>query len=299
MRLIDTETLALSEFFGDSIPKYAILSHTWGAEEVTFQDWDDLGKASRKKGFAKIEGACAKARSHGLSWVWVDTNCIDKTSSAELTEAINSMFQWYARSEVCYAYLSDVRSADAPSGGIRESRWFKRGWTLQELLAPERMTFYAADWSTLGSRNGSLLSIISDTTGIGKKYLLRHGRVTPQDAPVARKMSWLAGRTTTRVEDIAYCMLGLFDINMPLLYGEGIKAFTRLQHEIIKVSNDHTIFCWSWNKDVPENWTSILAHSPSQFLGCGRVVEISGHRPSDEISIYSMTNAGLSIQLPV
>jgi len=303
MRLIHAETLALSEFFGTNIPRYAILSHTWGDEEVTFQDWADLDKASRKKGFAKIKGACAKAREHRLEWVWVDTNCIDKTSSAELTEAINSMFQWYAASQICYAYLSDVKSANEPDddvflSSIRRSRWFTRGWTLQELLAPEVLTFYARDWTKLGTRDASMAGIIAEITGIDTEFLSMGSKFVVQRAPVAKKMSWLARRTTTRIEDMAYCMLGLFDINMPLLYGEGIKAFNRLQNEIIKVSNDHTIFCWLWTPDVPDDWTSLLAYSPAQFADTNvRGGELYG--ANDEISIYSMTNAGLSIRLPV
>ncbi|KAK0647983.1 heterokaryon incompatibility protein-domain-containing protein [Cercophora newfieldiana] len=302
MRLIDTKTLALSEFFGDAIPEYAILSHTWGSEEVTLQDWDDLDLASKKAGYAKIQGACHRARMERIKWLWVDTNCIDKSSSAELTEAINSMFDWYMRAEVCYAHLSDVPNKDTVDAAtmdlkIQESRWFSRGWTLQELLAPKQLVFYASDWSKIGNRSASMSKKVSRITGIGKKYL-RGDHAEVRRAPIARKMSWLAPRTTTRVEDMAYCMMGLFDINMPLLYGEGAKAFTRLQHEIIKASNDHTIFCWAWTPDVPDDWTSLLAPSAAQF----RQTDVRAVLDEDldyEISIYSMTNAGLSIHLPV
>jgi hypothetical protein len=297
MRLVKARTLSLHEFYGDSIPPYAILSHTWGDDEVTFKDWEDRARASKKAGFAKIQGACLKALEHGLDWVWVDTNCIDKTSSAELTEAINSMFDWYARSEVCYAYLGDIPSAGVPAEDIGSSRWFTRGWTLQELVAPEHVSFYAADWSKLGSRNASLADLVSDVTGIDKDFL--GGTVSAQHACIAQKMSWLAKRTTTRIEDMAYCMLGLFEINMPLLYGEGSKAFTRLQHEIIRTSNDHTIFCWTWTDSVPPSWTSLLAPSPGQFDGNRNFRPSGGDSVTDEVSIYSMTNAGLSIRLPV
>jgi len=300
MRLIEATTLCLKEFYGDSTPPYAILSHTWGDNEVevTFKDWEDLPKARRKAGFAKIEGACSKALEHGLEWVWADTNCIDKSSSAELSEAINSMFEWYARSEICYAYLADVSSARADDQEILASRWFTRGWTLQELVAPRRVTFYAADWSKLGSRDGSLATLVSGVTGINREYV--EGVVPVQRACVAQKMSWLAKRKTTRPEDMAYCMLGLFGINMPLLYGEGSKAFSRLQHEIIRTSNDHTIFCWTWTPSVPDTWTSLLAPSPRQFEDAGIFRPPSaGTSEADEVSIYSMTNAGLSIRLPI
>ena len=313
MRLLEAKTLALHEFFGDAIPAYAILSHTWGKEEVTFQEWTkgNLGRlASKKKaGFAKIQGACTQALKRGLDWVWVDTCCIDKSSSAELSEAINSMYQWYSRSQVCFAYLSDmarfveavgVPELDEPDAAIRRSRWWTRGWTLQELLAPANVVFFAADWSVVGRKTSDWLAyLITEITGIDVEYLQRPWHI--RTAPAARKMSWLARQTTTRAEDMAYCMLGLFDIHMPLLYGEGTKAFTRLQHEIIKTSNDHTIFCWAWSPAVPSDWTSLLAPSPSQFLDSEEWKPSAMTPVLDEtrVSIYSMTNAGLSIRLPV
>jgi hypothetical protein len=133
MRLINAHTLKFEEFYGDRIPKYAILSHTWEEGEVTFQDWQDLEAASTKAGYVKIKGACRRARSDGLDYVWVDTNCIDKTSSAELTEAIDSMFAWYRDSVVCYVYLIDVPPAKVDEtyedllANLRKSRWFTRG----------------------------------------------------------------------------------------------------------------------------------------------------------------------------
>ncbi|EEU34251.1 uncharacterized protein NECHADRAFT_28122, partial [Fusarium vanettenii 77-13-4] len=249
MRLINANTLLLHEFHGENIPPYAILSHTWGDQEVTFQDWKDprTHTAATKSGFTKVQCACQQAVIRGLEWMWVDTNCIDKTSSAELSEAINSMFAYYQKSKVCFAYLSDVPSAkglDKKSllWQIRNSRWFTRGWTLQELIAPEHLTFYAADWTRIGRKDEWLADLITEVTGIDRIYL--NGRRQVNRACIAKRMSWLAKRTTTRVEDMAYCVLGIFDINMPLLYGEGRKAFTRLQEEIIKKTNDHTIFCW-------------------------------------------------------
>lgn len=137
------------------------------------------------------------------------------------------------------------------------SKWFTRGWTLQELLAPTQLTFYASGWSKIASR-GTLASTISAATNISSKYLQGDERALSQ-ASAAQKMAWLSSRSTTRIEDIAYCVLGIFDINMPLLYGEGSKAFIRLQEEIIKASNDHTIFCWTWISSVPKDWVSHLS----------------------------------------
>ncbi|KAF4630848.1 hypothetical protein G7Y89_g7287 [Cudoniella acicularis] len=144
--------MRLGEFMGAQLPSYAILSHTWEEDEVTFQEFSDPQNATKKKGFAKIEKTCDQARQTGIGYVWVDTCCIDKTSSAELTEAINSMFQWYAYSTVCYAYLSDLGDEDSVVdswGGamikFAQSCWFTRGWTLQELIAPKIVEFYDSD----------------------------------------------------------------------------------------------------------------------------------------------------------
>ncbi|KAK3334137.1 heterokaryon incompatibility protein-domain-containing protein [Cercophora scortea] len=311
MRLINARSLDLVEFIGDDIPKYAILSHTWEKDEASYKDWADPILRSRKAGFAKIRGACKKTVEHGLDWLWVDTNCIDKSSSAELSEAINSMFQWYAHAEICFAYLSDVPALASPvvsladneprleelaENKFRNSRWFTRGWTLQELLAPPRVAFYADDWTYMGNRDDiNLRHNIAAATGINDRFLTRQIPITA--ASIAKKMSWLSRRETTRAEDAAYCMLGLFDINIPLLYGEGaLKAFTRLQEELIKVSNDHSIFCWSWTDSVPPTWTSMLAPSPDTFAHASAYGPTKG---DPEISVYAMTNAGLSIRLPV
>ncbi|KAG5805151.1 hypothetical protein H9Q74_010717 [Fusarium xylarioides] len=297
MRLISTNTLELHEFFNENVPPYAILSHAWGDQEVTFKDWQNRQEAVSKKGYSKILSACHQALSLKLDWLWVDTNCIDKGSSAELTEAINSMFAYYQRSEVCFAYLADVLTTSQDSevlhSQIQASRWFTRGWTLQELIAPKYLTFYAADWTEIGNKRGSLAELIASITKIDMIYL--SGRGSIYRASVAHRMSWLAKRTTTRTEDMAYCMLGIFNINMPLLYGEGKRAFFRLQEEIVRACNDHTIFCWEWTDDVPNDWASLLAPWPSVYAGSGEFEQLN----SDEISVFSMTNAGLSIRLPV
>jgi hypothetical protein len=308
MRLINTTTYLLEEFFG-ATPPYAILSHTWDRHEVSFQDWEsDRDVDSRKQRSAKIRGACEQARRDGYDFLWCDTNCIDKKSSAELTEAINSMYAWYQRARVCYAYLSDVDGASGCGVGARmlqfaESRWFTRGWTLQELLAPETLIFFDKTWTCVGSRDDRSLSWkICKITGIHEPYLSASSvfgtRREISTASVAERLSWLSQRATTREEDMSYCMLGIFDINMPLLYGEGPKAFVRLQEEIIKVSNDHTIFCWRWKDEyVPAKWASMLSPSPKAFQGA---VGYMNPPPLHQRRFpYAMTNLGLSIRLPI
>lgn len=238
MRLINVITLDLEQYYGDQTPQYAIVSHTWdGDNEVTFQEWERRADSAirRKTGYAKIMEACHRARADGLRYLWCDTNCIDKTSSAELSEAINSMFAWYRDSQVCYAYLADFQKG---TGDFRKSRWYTRGWTLQELLAPNTVIFFDQNWVGIGDKT-MLASQISDITKIHKGALM--DRSTIHNYSIAQRMSWAADRETTRTEDIAYCLLGIFDINMPLLYGEGPKAFARLQQQIINVSPDQSI----------------------------------------------------------
>jgi hypothetical protein len=314
MRLINTETLRLREFaIGRRIPPYAILSHTWAESdededeepELTYQewktwdDWSSKDAMTKKVGFQKIIAACTRARRDGLQWMWVDTNCINRSSSAELNEAINSMFAWYREASVCYVYLADVpapRKDDDEEAfrKFQQSRWFTRGWTLQELLAPKRLVFFSKTWSIIGERS-ELLDVISQITGIPEDYLFGDEQQV-RSASVALKMSWASMRKTQCPEDMAYCLLGLFDVNMTVMYGEGMRAFARLQEEIVKASSDHTIFCWTWDESVPDDWSCMLAPSPRAFAHSGGYVRQSSSMPSDP---YAVTNLGLSVRLPV
>ncbi|EMT71621.1 Vegetative incompatibility protein HET-E-1 [Fusarium odoratissimum] len=225
MRLINTTTLEVEEFFDVSIPEYAILSHTWGDGEVSLQDWADRKNRRFKPGFQKIVWACAQAAKDQLSHVWVDTNCIDKSSSAELSEAINSMFRWYRRSAVCYVYLEDVPAmtldeCTKADSAFRNARWFTRGWTLQELIAPPNVSFFSSNWTLIATKS-ELAPCITEITGIPWSCLLK-GRLSKAHPlrrySVAQRMAWASSRSTTRIEDQAYSLLGLFDISMPLRY---------------------------------------------------------------------------------
>lgn len=265
----------------DQIPPYAILSHTWSDDEVSFQDIMSVhtgADLATKTGWFKIDNACRLALSFGLDYVWIDTCCIDKSSSAELQEAINSMFRWYELAKRCFAYLADVSASEHLSvegSSFRRCRWFKRGWTLQELLAPIEVAFYDKDWKPISTREniGGLIVVI---TGIRPRYLSNAYRRegiyhTLSTVSVAERMSWMYKRETTRPEDLAYCLLGIFDINMPMLYGEGSKAFQRLQEEIMKKSDDNTLLSWGYQEPC-SNWRleeeSLLAPHPSSFRGC-------------------------------
>ncbi|KAF8859165.1 HET-domain-containing protein, partial [Acephala macrosclerotiorum] len=292
MWLLNTTTLQHHLFFGSNIPRYAILSHTWGPNEVSFQDLRSPPDGIQNwGGYCKIAICCQRAKNDGFQYAWVDTCCIDKTNNTELSEAINSMFAWYKKSGVCYVYLSDVETiSDLPI-----TRWFTRGWTLQELIAPRIVIFFNKDWEPIGSRDegeGSLMNIISATTRIPPVALTPD--FEPSDFSVAQIMSWASTRQTTREEDSAYCLLGLFGVHMPMIYGEGDKAFLRLQLEILKVSHDHTLFAWT--RPRVNEWSSStgpFAMAPSEFYECGNI-ERWNSRAGNE-SEYAMTNRGLSI----
>jgi hypothetical protein len=309
--LSDEAAPFLEEFY-DDIPHYAILSHRWGkaTEEVSFKDIESGADISKKEGYKKLQYLCQQALEDGFKYVWIDTCCIDKSSSAELSEAINSMYNWYMRSEVCYAYLNDVScgvSADPLEitdasedqySSFRKSEWFTRGWTLQELIAPEDVRFYDQDWSFIGIKR-DLAELVSEITGISAGVLME--RYKPSS--VAQRMSWAAGRKTTRVEDRAYSLMGIFGVNMPPLYGEGKRAFIRLQEEIMRQSFDHSLFAWQAN--VWEWGCGLLADSPDRFSNCGNIVSVSYDNYVALLNIrngvpdYAETNFGTRIQLPV
>ncbi|KAH9846487.1 heterokaryon incompatibility protein-domain-containing protein [Lenzites betulinus] len=278
--------------------RYAILSHTWrspqdGGEQI----YDDVRSihaeiADYQRGMRtaiafksssdpqdivdvlplffyhprvseKIISACKVARDAGFRLLWIDACCIDKTSSAELAEAINSMYEWYRLSEICYAFLEDVPDDDdptSPESAFRKSRWHTRGWTLQELIAPLRVVFLTKRWSFLGSKMG-LAATLESVTHINVDILT--GRVPMDSVSVARRMSWAVRRYTTRVEDYAYSLLGIFGVHMAPIYGEGANAFLRLQDEILRTVPDQTIFAHEW--ETPLSIPGLLASSPAGF----------------------------------
>lgn len=385
MWLLNVNTKQLECFNADETPDYAILSHTWGEDEVTFDDVRQ-GCGQNKNGWHKLEFVCHQAAEGGLQYAWVDTCCIDKSSSAELSEAINSMFRWYHGAQACYALLSDVllpsaghgrpngerlfpnsfnghaAHGSAPlrmrDGGVEESEevtsrmslpsyedsrhflmasdvdfircygwlarssWFCRGWTLQEMIAPKEVYFFDKAWNMLGLRT-PMAAFLSRITRIDGRVLtwsrrpLRPWRKGQSDYSglqdtvaitmstlravldsfsVAQRMSWAAGRVTTRLEDEAYCLLGMFDVNMPMVYGEGRRAFLRLQEQIIQTSTDHSIFAWRIVLDSDVDPSRILATSPEAFMGARDIVTWDPRRVT---APFNVTNAGLKITLPL
>lgn len=300
MRLISIQTLKLVTFYGadEDIPPYAILSHTWGADELTIAQFtaDDVQTHAHKTGYAKIQHCCRLAAAAGLDYVWVDTVCIDKSSSAELTEAINSMFRWYKNAVVCHAWLHDL-APGSDIAALGNCRWFSRGWTLQELLAPAKVEFYDRDWAFRGTKQ-DLRTELGTITKISEEVLEKPDRMFA--LPIAQRMSWAASRRTTRPEDLAYCLLGIFDVNMPLLYGEGDRAFFRLQEEISKETNDLSLFAWRVPEDDGQQQAApkqpfhgIFATSPSLFRDCSYLMVRRDPALSAE---YTITNKGVRLE---
>ncbi|KAK5119908.1 hypothetical protein LTR85_007234 [Meristemomyces frigidus] len=348
MWLLNATTCQLEQFLDERLMrrKYATLSHTWGDEELTFQDLQNgLHTFQHKKGYVKVRYTLDQSLMDGQNYAWVDTCCIDKTSSAELSEAINSMYKWYENSSVCYAYLADIpghcpklddelvsiheppdwdlfdeysghgsnRLVSSWSRGGKAkgwceewstvfagSRWFTRGWTLQELIAPKEVCFFGGEWNYVGDKT-ELSQTLATITGISVRVLRNDIHVHKISA--AQRMSWAALRETTRTEDEAYSLMGIFDINMPLLYGEGGKAYIRLQEEIMRKSSDLSLLGWSSPLDQTGGhimepsrpYGVVLATSPVGFGNAQKIVQcdIPAH------VTWELTNEGIRVGLPI
>ncbi|KAI1856838.1 hypothetical protein JX265_011479 [Neoarthrinium moseri] len=300
--MVDRNELRLVERIDEP---YAILSHTWGRQDSEDSSWGhdedeilfaDVGvegiEEKKPLAWGKIRCACVKARERGLDHVWVDTCCFNKESSAELDESINAMFTWYKQSKICLAFLAGFEGPLDPrpekqKERLKGCRWFTRGWTLQELIAPEHVIFYDQNWVKIGSKAG-LADALKDITGIDGDAL--QGKKPLSSFTVARKMHWAAQRKTKRPEDRAYSLLGIFGVNMTLLYGIGGKtAFRRLQEEIIRTTTDMTVFAWESGDidDRSNQFCSMFADSPDQFDGTRHMESmiLDGH--------FTITNRGL------
>ncbi|KAH8680629.1 hypothetical protein BX600DRAFT_490989 [Xylariales sp. PMI_506] len=279
MRLLTFQNdgqLVLTRDLLEELPPYAILSHTWGQDkdEVTFQEVSQ-SQGSTKTGYRKIEFCGKQAAADGYTHFWVDSCCIDKSNNAELSEALNSMFRWYQNAARCYVYLADVSIISRDEGGLnlarsswisafKKSRWFTRGWTLQELVAPSNVQFFSAEWQQLGDKE-SLVQDLYEITGISVGAL--------QGTPLSEisadvLMSWSAGRQTKRGEDMAYCLLGMFNVYLPPIYGEGKEhALLRLKEEIAKRRSGTGI---SYTGAVSGSNQTVTSPRPSVVIPFGR-----------------------------
>ncbi|CAO1597001.1 hypothetical protein XANCAGTX0491_000831 [Xanthoria calcicola] len=306
IRLLHAESLTLQQFKDDDCPPYVILSHRWAedpSDEVVYDDMANFHELyhsrlwKKARSAAKIVGACQKVLEEEIHYLWVDTVCIKQDNPMELSTAINSMYRLYSNAEVCLAYLSDYPSAEVQT--LCQSDWFNRGWTLQELVAPEVVKFFDKDWGSIGERR-QLAEELWHQTRIAKAFLVAN--LSVESASISERMSWMAGRKTSVPEDTAYCLLGIFGVNMPLLYGEGKeRAFLRLQEEIMRYSDDHSLFVWKTEEQHPTGstvsfYTGLLASSPDCFRSTGNY---SRYNVPDDNRPYQMTNKGIAIDLRV
>ena len=326
---VDHQAEVLCRFLDDQVIDYAILSHRWTGpwQELDYNEVVGLAKMNKKErneirqrdGYRKILQSCQLAQKDGCEWLWVDTCCLDKQSSAELSEAINSMYRWFENSTICYVYLHDV-PGDLLFPTVRNNEryyrsngwpeWFSRAWTLQEMLAPRDVQFFNKDWHPIGDKR-MLSSILEYITRV-PQHILKEGLSSKRPC-VAQIISWAADREASRAEDWAYSLMGLLDVNMPMLYGEGKKAFHRLQLEVIRTSNDQSIFAWGCNERKARTG-SILADDPSFFRDCNEMelmnqdefIEslkeriLEAELPSiedDRLGIFPITNRGIQIWL--
>ncbi|KAI0629169.1 heterokaryon incompatibility protein-domain-containing protein [Trametes polyzona] len=338
MYLLDTTTGQLELVDDPRKERYAILSHVWMPKgEQTFQDIQELHRGlvrqltsllrvGRKgpvsilpKASEKLRKCCEYARKRGFKKVWIDTCCIDKTSSSELSEAINSMYDWYASADVCFAYLFDVSDTENPrkrNSSFRKSRWFRRGWTLQELIAPRSLEFVSKEWQFIGTK-ASLAEVVEEITGI-QRQILTHER-SLDTVSVARRMSWASRRETKRPEDEAYSLMGIFGVKMPTIYGEGRAAFLRLQEEILKNIRDQSIFAWGsifgvssqgaalrWRFEYKDGFdpSILFARSPAEFHQSGNIepipLDLLEHRLGIHAKVpdYTITSYGVRSTFP-
>ncbi|KAM5534017.1 hypothetical protein V8D89_012337 [Ganoderma adspersum] len=343
MWLIDTDTIQHHWVNDPAQVRYAILSHVWDRNgEQTFQDIQRIHAERRleessavkdenteklvtvwedERFSKKLRSFCAFARANGYRFAWADMCCIDKTSSAELSETINSMYEWYSSADVCYAFLHDVDDSADPRGYRSQfcrSSWFTRGWTLQELIAPVEVVFLSKDWRMIGMCR-TLAAVIEQVTSVDVDILLH--RALLDSVSVARRMSWAGTRKTTRVEDEAYSLMGIFGIFMATIYGEGRHAFIRLQEEILKRIPDQTIFAWglfmnplaasqsSIHDIVPgqRSTSHLLAQSPSEFARSSSVSSIDKGTLSQRLGLpgrrsnleCTVTSYGVRMLLPM
>ena len=307
------------KFCNDEATEYAILSHRWiDSTEVDYEEMIGLAKMDKqeqdgirgRQGYKKIVNTCRRAKEDRYRWVWIDTCCIDKRSSAELSEAINSMYRWYANAKMCYAYLHDVDGSSFPTKRDDEKyhqsdgwpEWFSRGWTLQEMIAPRNLQFFDKNWQPIGDKK-SLAHILERITRV-PEHILANG-LERNRLCVAKIISWAAKRKTGREEDRAYSLMGLLGVNLPMLYGEGKKAFHRLQMEIVRTSDDQSIFAWGHNSNVRIG--SILADDPDDFEGCSDMelmdhnefINSSTDADQDRLGVFPVTNRGIQIWMPL
>ncbi|TBU54321.1 heterokaryon incompatibility protein-domain-containing protein [Dichomitus squalens] len=327
IRLLNTRTGKFETFTDPQTVDYAILSHVWTKEtsgRLAEQDHQDIIRLQQQSSdpnssilvnerlSPKIRQACELAKADGYEWIWIDSCCIDKVSSTELSRSINSMYDWYRYASICYAHLADVDDGDAaatdapdrPSEAqivrFRQSAWFTRGWTLQELIAPSMVVFLSKNWRRIGTKH-TLAAVIEDVTSVDRQVL--RGQRPLSDVCVAQRMAWAWNRRTTMEEDKAYCLVGIFGVQLAPMYGEGHNAFVRLQEEILKHIPDQTIFAWGDTMELRDLRSALRAGELPRAFPRQHLVPQSDSPPLSDSYLFASSpqkflraSAGLALQ---
>jgi len=294
--------------------KYAVLSHRWlrDTEEVTKDDFDKIAGGSdptlkdrKRRGWEKLNMFCKEAIKRKLEFVWADTCCIDKSSSAELDESIRSMFRWYRNSALCIVLLAQTRGAQEARDATTPDEWFSRGWTLQELLAPRRVKFYGSNWNELTYKENDKdwfretpprLSFVMKATGISAEDL---ADFKPGPTSVDDRMCWAAKRLTTRGEDVAYSLMGIFDVSIPTAYGEGAdRAFVRLVEAIMLARGDTSVLNWA-GQPARHHGSRYLPASPASYLNHPTLRDTYTNINLTAPRHLALTSKGLQVSLVV
>ena len=317
----------------DDVTRFAILSHTWERGELSYEDLhgqNDLSGShlglqdsdrdgGRQRSFEKLHNFCDIAEEYGTEFAWADNVCIDKSSSAELDESIRSMFSWYRNAAICIVYLAQTNDLR----DFAHDRWFTRGWTLQELLAPRRLKFYSKRWHRLTEflndkisaedvrrlNNQSLtrqLDLLSDAILKAAGLVMQHVRdFVPgiRHPSLPERMQWIARRATTREEDESYSLMGIFNVSISIAYGEGReRAFFRLYQAILEVGYERDWLLWTGRSVSPSIHPSrMIPSSPKCYLTWnvnfrrdtpeGRMVSALENEP------LGLTNVGLPMKI--
>jgi hypothetical protein len=317
----------------DDVTRFAILSHTWERGELSYQDLhgqNDLSgshlcppdsdqDSDRKRSFEKLHNFCDIAKEYGTEFAWADNVCIDKSSSAELDESIRSMFSWYRDATICIVYLAQTNDLR----DLVHDRWFARGWTLQELLAPRHLKFYSKRWHPLteflndkisaedvrklnDQRLSRQLDLLSGAILKAAGLVMQHVRdFIPgiRHPSLPERMQWIARRVTTRGEDQSYSLMGIFDVSISIAYGEGReRAFFRLFQAILEVGYERDWLLWTGRSVSPSIHPSrMIPSSPKCYLT--RNVHFRRDTPEGmmvsalENEPLSLTNVGLPMKI--
>lgn len=263
MRFLHTKTFVLHDFTGPP-SSYAVFFHAHGSDDIGFEDFSKPQMLLCKDGFHRLWQACSRARNHGSEWLWSDAVCIDRGSSTALTEAFNSLARIYQHCIFSIIYLEDLPCSDCVGGGLEKRlakcAWLRNVWVLPQLIFPKHSFIYDRDWAEIGTK-ASLARQLSLVTSIEQSVLINPAALG--EYSVAKRMSWASHLEASRPEDRSFALLGILGVHMPIVYGEGQKAFIRLQEEILRDTNDYSLF--AWRPEVPQEYRGLFAYSPAEF----------------------------------